>query len=251
MALEELTSAKATLGRARDIDPSSPRIRAVEDKLEAAIAARAAELERAERERIEQMKPPPRPRLRRPPPSPIDLDADAGTRLLFGGPFGRPPLPLTSKSPPASRTACATDPCAAGGAKHPGRGRAAGGDQAALCGAPAANVQASIEDTADPRRPLSCRPRSLRLRLPRRSSRGRLSTLDVARPKPTTPGPADPAGEALLAGEIPTRRLDRESVQRALRQDARRFAKARSPKGDHERGRCSVSLRSLSSRCRC
>src|SRR5262245_28235463 len=61
MALEELTSAKATLGRARDIDPASPRIRAVEEKLEAAIAARSAELERAERERIDALKPPPMP----------------------------------------------------------------------------------------------------------------------------------------------------------------------------------------------
>ena len=42
MAREELTSAKATLGRAREIDPTSPRIRAVEEKLEAALATRAA-----------------------------------------------------------------------------------------------------------------------------------------------------------------------------------------------------------------
>ena len=98
MALGELTSAKATLARAREIDPSSPRIRAVEEKLEAALAAQAAALERAERARIEQLKPVPAappPRA----PSAIDLDADAVTRPLLRAPIERPPLGSLSKPP--------------------------------------------------------------------------------------------------------------------------------------------------------
>ena len=102
MGLEELTSAKATLGRARDIDPSSPRIRAVEEKLEAALSARAAELERAERERIEQMKPPPAAAPPPPPPSPIDLDPDGVTRPIPRDLMGRPPLPGSRTRLPAS-----------------------------------------------------------------------------------------------------------------------------------------------------
>ena len=103
MGLEELTSAKATLGRARDINPSSPRIRAVEEKLEAAIAARASELERAERVRIEQMKPPPAaPPHPSPPPSPFNLDPDGVTRPIPRDLLGRPPVPGSRTRLPAS-----------------------------------------------------------------------------------------------------------------------------------------------------
>ena len=110
MGLEELTSAKATLGRARDIDPSSPRIRPVEEKLEAAIASRASELERAERERIEQMKPPPPVVPPPPPPSPIDLDPDGVTRPIPRELMGRPPVPASRTRLPASPPEAAPPP---------------------------------------------------------------------------------------------------------------------------------------------
>ncbi len=107
LSLEELTSAKATLVRARVIDPSSPRIKAIEEKIDAALAAREAAVKEAERARLEVTRPlpiptrksspsvppapPPDAQVQSPAPPPPSRPASA-TRLLIPTPFSRPQL---------------------------------------------------------------------------------------------------------------------------------------------------------------